>query len=76
MAQSDLGVSYRDRGCLGESEILIGGGPGGGGPGGGGPGGGPGEAVNGISQQPVTVKTIELRERVGKDKVKIRSINK
>ena len=43
---------------------------------GGGPGGGPGEAVNGISQQPVTVKTIELRERVGKDKVKIRSINK
>ena len=71
MAQSDLGVSYRDRGCLGESEILIGGGPGGGGP-----GGGPGDAVNGISQQPVTVKTIELRERVGKDKVKIRSINK
>ena len=71
MAQSDLGVSYRDRGCLGESEILIGGGPGGGGP-----GGGPGDAVNGISQQPVTVKTIELRERVSKDKVKIRSIDK
>ena len=64
MAQSDLGVSYR--GCLGDQEIVMRG-----------PGSGPGVPDTGTSQQqPVMVKTIELKERANKDKVKIRSVIK
>lgn len=69
-----MGVSYR--GCLGEQEILIGGL----GSGLGVPGAGDQVTVRDASigtshQQPVMVKTIELKERVNKDKVKIRSVN-
>ena len=70
-----MGVSYR--GCHGDQEILIGGlgsGPGV-------PGAGDQVTVRDASigtmtshQQPVMVKTIELKERVNKDKVKIRSV--
>ena len=60
-------MSYR--GYLGDHEILITGGEGAGGAG--------EERVTAASQQqqPVMVKTIELKERVNKDKVKIRSVN-
>ena len=69
-----MGVSYR--GYLGEHEILIRGGPGV-------TGGDGGELATAREtsigrsqhQQPVMVKTIELKERVNKDKVKIRSVN-
>ena len=55
-----MGVSYR--GCLGDQEIVM---------------RGPGVADTGTSQhQPVMVKTIELKERANKDKVKIRSVIK
>ena len=72
-----MGVSYR--GCLGEQEILIGGLGSGLGSGLGVPGAGDQVTVRDASigtshQQPVMVKTIELKERVNKDKVKIRSV--
>ena len=69
-----MGVSYR--GYLGDHEILIRGGPRV-------TGGDSAELVTAREtnigtihhQQPVMVKTIELKERVNKDKVKIRSVN-